>query len=253
MNKRTFVICLFPMLLVCIFSYTAFGASDEVLKRWSKDLEYKASDTLARVQVTATYYAAEYVEALVQKEAEQNLWTADEAENYRYELLKTLKFSEFIPILIKIDNRGPSMHMAPFGDQLVLWIGKKKVKSVDYDKRFNFKLQGQREGLVYFPRYDAKTGQELLEGAKTVKLSIKGGISDVIDDSTNSVDFVWDVYRDDPSRLLAGPGANKLEIDRLILRIDKLTTQKRELEAQLAEIQAELDSINQRIEELQKQ
>ena len=145
------------------------------------------------------------------------------------------------------------MHMAPFGDQLVLWIGKKKVKSVDYDKRFNFKLQGQREGLVYFPRYDAKTGQELLEGAKTVKLSIKGGISDVIDDSTNSVDFVWDVYRDDPSRLLAGPGANKLEIDRLILRIDKLTTQKRELEAQLAEIQAELDSINQRIEELQKQ
>jgi hypothetical protein len=241
------------MLLVCIFSYAAFGASDDVLKRWSKETEYKASDTLARVQVGATYYAAEYVEALVQKEAEQNLWTEDEAENYRYELLKTLKFSEFIPILIKIDNRGPSMHMAPFGDQLVLWVGKKKVKPVDYDKRFNFKLQGQREGLVYFPRYDAKTGKELLKGVKTVKLSIKGGISDVIDDSTNSVDFLWDVYRDDPSKLLAGPGADKLEIDRLIKRIEKLTGEKSTLEAQLAEVQAELDKINQRIEELQKQ
>ena len=46
------------------------------------------------------------IEALVQSEANKNLWTSDEAEQYKYELLKTLTLEEYIPIFIEFDNRG---------------------------------------------------------------------------------------------------------------------------------------------------
>ena len=40
--------------------------------------------------------------------------------------------------------------MAPFDNKVTLWAGSKKLSPADYDKRFNFKLSGYREGLVYF-------------------------------------------------------------------------------------------------------
>ncbi|GAB1487209.1 hypothetical protein MASR2M79_22650 [Aminivibrio sp.] len=38
-------------------------------------------DSAVRMDLKVTYYAAEYIEALVRQEAEKNLWTADETEN----------------------------------------------------------------------------------------------------------------------------------------------------------------------------
>jgi predicted nucleic acid-binding Zn-ribbon protein len=69
----------------------------------------------------------------------------------------------------------------------------------------------------------------------------------------STIDFIWDVYRDDPSRLWSGEAAAKLEIDRLIKRVQKLDAQKADLEAQLAQINADLAEINARIEELRRQ
>lgn len=234
-----------------IFSLSGTAAADQsVIARWSQ--VQKFSDRVGgELEIRATYYSAEYIEALVQEEAQKNLWTADEVEQYKYQMLKTLTLDEYIPIHIAFDNRGPAMRMAPFDKMLTLWIGKAKLVPADYDKRFNFRLEGKRDGLVYFPRYDDK-GNPYLKNAKTIRLSLSNAVSSVVM-NRSGVDFFWDVQRDNPEVLYKGRAASRLELDRLIKRIEKLTAEKRDLENKLNGINAELVTINQRVEELQKQ
>jgi len=141
--------------------------------------------------------------------------------------------------------------MAPFDKMLILWIGKKKYSPVDYDKRFNFALQGKRDGMVFFPKYDEK-GKSLLEGAKTVRLAINSAISGETM-KFNSIDYFWDVQKDNPEALYKGKAASRLELDRLIKRLERLNTEKRELESKLGELNDEISSVNRRVEELQRQ
>lgn len=238
--------------LAVVLASAAFAASpDSVISRWEKEQTFGEQDGSSVLEIKVTYYSAEYVEAVVQKEAEKNLWTDDEMQNYKYNMLKALKLDEYIPIHIALNNMGSSMHMAPFDSQLTLWAGKKKYEPADYDKRFNFKLIGKRDGLVFFPRFDEKTGKSILDGVRSVRLVFYDGISPATMGKT--VDFIWDVSNDDPQKLYGGKAASKLELDRLIKRMEILSGKKKDLEAQLAEIQAELDSINARVEELQKQ
>ena len=247
---KTKYIILFSLFLILISASLVSASSvDEVMSKWNKSEVYRESGG-ASLTIGITYYSAEYIEALVQDEAEKNLWTKDETENYKYNLLQTLNIEETLPFHVYIKNIGPGLHLAPFGDQLTLWAGDKKLKPVDYDKRFNFKVTGEREGLVYFPRYD-ENGRSVLEGVKSIRLVFYNGISPATMGKT--VDFIWDVYKDDPQRLYAGQAGAKLEIDRLIKRVQKLETQKNDLEAQLAEVNADLAEINARIEELRSQ
>lgn len=251
MKRNRIAALLISALWVTFFAISANAGTDDILNRWSKSRHFE-NDLGSELDITVTYYSSEYIEALVQNEAEKNLWTADEAENYKYELLKGLQLDEYVPVHLEFESKGPAMHMAPFDRQIVIWMGNKKYTPVDYDKRFNFKLMGKRDGLVYFPRFDEKSGKSLLENAKRVKVSISGSISSTTE-GIATVDFSWDVDNDDPARLLKGKAAAQLEMDRLIKRIEKLSGEKSVLEAQLAEIQAELDRINERIEELRKQ
>lgn len=207
-------------------------------------------DNVGFVEFTATYYSAEYIQALVQKEAKANLWTKDEEENYKYQLLKTLQLERNIPIFIEINNYGSALRMAPFGDQVELWINGKAYSPVDYDKRFNFKLTGKRDGFVYFPRYNEETGQSLLTKAKTVKFSIDSGVSPM-SMGRSSIDFLWDVHRDNPDQFFTGKAAERLELDRLIIRLGNLKGQRDEIQKQLDELDAELVRIQSRIDELQ--
>ncbi|NLA90648.1 MAG: LMBR1 domain-containing protein [Synergistaceae bacterium] len=71
--------------------------------------------------------------------------------------------------------------------------------------------------------------------------------------SKTSVDFFWDVHRDNPEALYKGRAASRMELDRLIKRIEKLSSEKNELENKLDEINSELYDINQRVDELQRQ
>jgi hypothetical protein len=250
MKRLANITVLSMVLLLAVLAASSLAAPEDILKRWSRSETYR-NDMGSELKITATYYSAEYIEALVQTEAEKNLWTRDEMENYKYELLKGLQIDEYIPVLIAFDNLGPALRMAPFDRQIYMWIGKEKVSPADYDKRFNFKVTDKREGLVFFPRYD-ENGESLLDGAKNVKLSLRGLISPITM-RISTIDFIWDVYRDDPSRLWSGEAAAKLEIDRLIKRVQKLDAQKADLEAQLAQINADLAEINARIEELRRQ
>jgi len=248
--RKTDVICI-VIVLIFLLCTSALAGSGEILKRWVKDRDFENKNG-SELTVSVTYYSSEYIEALVASEAEKNLWTADEMENFKYELLKTLRLDEYIPIHVAIDNRGPAMHMAPFDRQIMLWLDGEKYAPADYDKRFNFKLLEKRDGFVFFPRFDEKTGKSLLEGAKRAKVAISTSISSTAE-GVPFMDFLWDIYDDDPSRLYSGRAAAKLEIDRLIKRLEKLALQKENLESQLAEIQGELDMLNQRIEELRKE
>ena len=250
MKRLANIIMLSMVLLLAVLAASSPAAPEDILKRWSKSETYK-NDMGSELEITATYYSAEYIEALVQTEAEKNLWTKDEMENYKYELLKSLQMDEYIPVHIEFDNLGPALRMAPFDRQIWMWIGSEKFSPADYDKRFNFKVSDKRDGLVFFPRYDEK-GNSLIEGVKSVKLSLRGIISPVTT-RFSTIDFIWDVYKDDPSRLWSGDAAAKLEIDRLIKRVEKLQVQKAELEAQLSEVNGELAQINARIEELRSQ
>ncbi len=244
--------------LLLLFAFLTFGLAtaafpasvDSVLLKWTKKVDLK-DDMGSKLFIDVTYYSAEYVEALVQSEAEKNLWTQDEMETYKYELLKSLKLNEYLTFNVQINNQGPSMHMAPFDSRLTLFIGGKKYKPVDYDKRFNFKLMGKREGLVYFRRYDEESGKPLLGHVRTIKLKMDDRIGGVA--MGKKVDFYWDVKDDDPERLYTGKAASKLELERLIRRLDKLNGQKRELEAELAELQQKINEVSARIDVLEQQ
>lgn len=223
---------------------------DNITQRWSRTQTFE-DDLGATLDITVTYYSAEYISAVVQQETEKNLWTNDEMENYKYSLLKNLRLDETIPVQIAFNNNGPTMHMAPFDGMVTLRIGSQVYKPIDYDKRFNFKLQGKIDGLVYFPRYDEKTGKALLDKVKTLQLEFSSGISSTTEG--RRVRFLWDVDRDDPERIYGGKAASQLEIDRLLKRTERLNAEKADLEGQLKTLYEELLSIQKRIDELQKQ
>ncbi|MFA5621750.1 MAG: hypothetical protein WC948_03515 [Thermovirgaceae bacterium] len=238
-------------LVVLLISFLALPVAaadyDAVIKKWTKEATFK-SDYQSELTVTVTYYAEELIEALIQSEAEKNLWTADELENHKYQLLKSLNLEENIPIHIEFFNRGPAMHMAPFDQQLVLWMGKKNYKPVEYDPRFNFRLEGKRDGMVFFPRYDEK-GKSLLEKVNTIRLVIKGEIS--AQTIGKSIEFMWDTVGDSGGGFTQSHAMERLEADRLIRRLQKLNAEKAELEEGLRTKEQEIGEIEARLAEIQ--
>lgn len=222
----------------------AFGAS------WRQKKDFR-NDMGSTLEVEMTYYAAQYVEQSVMEEAEKNLWTQDEAENYRYKLLQQLKLDEYIPIFIRFNNNGPALRMAPFDAQLTLIVGRNRLSPADYDRRFNFKVTDKREGFVYFPRYDEKGNPYITDRVKSVRLTMNGNVTPVTMGRT--IDFMWDVKDDDPSKLLAGRAGARMELDRLIKRLENLTKEGKDLQGQLDTIQDEIRTINSRMMELQTQ
>lgn len=251
-NRLTILIMLGILGAGFLMSANTLFAADytKTLNKWTREETFREPGSIGPLEMKVTYYSAEYVQALIESEAEKNLWTTDEKENYAYQLLKTLNMEDTIPVHVEFRNYGPSMHMAPFDEMVTLWIGKKKFAPVDYDKRFNFRLQGDRDGMVHFPRFDEK-GKPLLEKVSSVKLSFNSAIHPYI--SRSSVDFVFDVHKDNPEALYAGKAASRMELDRLIKRIEKLSAEKKELENRLGALDTELNEINKRIEELQRQ
>jgi len=228
----------------------SFGADfDSILQKWSRNYTTKG-ELGDELTIVATYYSAEYIEALVQREAEKNLWTESEVENYKYELLKALQLEEYIPIMLSFDMKGAPLRMAPFDNKVILWVNSQKLSPADYDKRFNFKLSGKREGLVYFPRYD-ESGKSYLEGVSTLRLTIDGNIGPIT--MGKQIDFYWDVSKDDPSKLYEGRAASRLELERLIKRLNQLKDQKSKLEEQITGIEKEIEMVEARIEELEKE
>ena len=145
---------------ICTTAYAA--AIDNILLRWRKTSKYE--DATGNLTIAVTYYSAELVEAELQSEAEKNLWTQDELERYKYRYLKTLNLAEMIPIKVEFVNNGPTMYPGPFDKMIKMQIGNKTYEPADYDKRFNFSFQGEKDGLVFFNRFDPKTGKNLLDG-----------------------------------------------------------------------------------------
>ena len=250
--KRSLFFC--SILLLAIFSFitiTEAQSFDSVLARWSQYKRYvEREDKVSNLTITATYYSAEYIEAYVQKEAKENLWTDNELEEYKYNFVKALRLDETIPIMLKFDNNGPAMYLSPLDIFVKLRIGRNVHKPIDYDKRLNFKLQGEREGLVFFPRTDPKTGKDLLKDAKYVTLELPSSISPIVEGRETS--FMWNVADDDPQKLFAGKTADKLETDRLLKRLEKLRKDKAEVDSQMKSITSEIDTIQSRLDELAK-
>ena len=223
---------------------------DQVLQRWTKSRKFVDEDG-ANLEVKVTYYSSEFIEALVQKEAKDNLWTQQEADDYKYKFLSGLKLDELIPIQVEFINNGPTMFLGPFDIMVKLRIAGKTYKPTDYDRRFNFKFQGKKEGLIFFPRFDEKTGKDLLKGVKNVSIEFVPAISPILEGKT--ISFIWDIDRDDPQALYRGKAADKLETERLLKRLEKLRKDKAEEEAKLASINGEISTIQARLDELAKQ
>ena len=247
------------LLLLITAAFTLASAScsyaapfDRILDRWSKSVKYiDTEDDISNLEIRATYYSAEFIEAYIQREAEKNLWTQQEAEDYKYKFLQALRLDEMIPVQIEFNNNGPTMHIGPFDIFVKLIIGRKSYKPADYDKRFNFSFQGKKEGLVFFPRYDEKTGKDLLEGVKSVTLELRGSISPSLTRG-NATRFYWDVANDDPQRLYQGRTAARIETDRLIKRLENLRKDKAEEDARLKAIEDEINTIQSRLDEISK-
>ena len=252
MKKILAILMVLSLSILTIASAANADAFDQVLQRWtqSKRVDDKDEKGLSYFEVFATYYSAEFVEAYVQNEAKKAMWTQQELDDYKYNFLGALRLNETIPIQVKINNNGPSMHLGPFDNFCKLRINGKVYKAVDYDKRFNFKLQGEREGLIYFPRFVAKTGKDLLKGVKTVRLEFASNISPLTDGM--EITFIWDVANDNPAKLYQGKTASKFETDRLLKRLDKLKKDKTGLESQLKAVNDEIGTIQKRLDELAK-
>ncbi|OUO90803.1 hypothetical protein, partial [Cloacibacillus sp. An23] len=193
---------------------------------------------------------AELVEAEIQAEAEKNLWTQDELERYKYKYLQVLNLSEMIPIKIEFVNNGPTMHPGPFDKMIDMKVGNKTYEPADYDKRLNFPFQGEKEGLVFFNRFDPKTGKDILDGQKRVTITMSSGISSMIAGRGREARFFWDINNDDPSKLYAGATAARLETDRLIKRLENLRKDKEEEAAKMKAIDDEINTIQSRLDEL---
>ncbi|MDO5115056.1 MAG: hypothetical protein Q4D58_03025 [Synergistaceae bacterium] len=249
--KKISLLLLFALFLsLVVVGVSSADTFDQVLQRWTKSLKHVDEDG-GNLEVRATYYSAEFIEALVQKEAKDNLWTQQEADDYKYKFLSTLRLEEMIPIQVEFINNGPTMHMGPFDIMVKLRIGSKTYKPADYDRRLNFKFQGKKEGLIFFPRYDEKTGRDLLKDVKSVRLEFAPAISPLLEG--REISFIWDVARDDPNKLYQGTTAARIETDRLLKRLEKLRKDKAEEEAKLAAINDEIATIQARLDELATQ
>ena len=247
-HKFTASLILLFLLSVPAISFSAEKV-DPVLAQWSRESKAADKDGDQEITVKATYYSNEYVEALVASEAEKNLWTADEAENYKYTLLKNLNLGEAVPFRIEIYVRGVPMYARPFDRHITMMVGKKKYTPIDYDKTLDFRILGGREGIVYFPRYDPKTGKEILEGAKDVRVIFDSSIS-IAMSSRGDVTWVWDLTKD-RKKIGGGKAANRLEVDRLLKRNAKLNADREALRKQLEALDKESEQISTRIDELQ--
>ncbi|GHV44758.1 hypothetical protein FACS1894204_02420 [Synergistales bacterium] len=251
-HKMKICLCLIMTSAFFVCAGAGEGAvEDRILKSWSKSQTRSERDGIQSVSVKVTYYAAEYVEALIRSEAEKNLWTRDEEERYRYTLLRTLNLDENIAFHVEFDTSGTPVYLQPFDKHLKLYVGKKVLSPSDYDKRFNFKLQGKRDGMIWFPRFDAKTGKNQMDGVKQLRLFMNGSMSTATTPGGDLI-FVWDIARDDPSVLNKGTAADRLEVDRLIKRLEKLNSERAGFQKQLDAVDAELSELNSRVEEIQK-
>ena len=252
MKKKSIATLLLLAMIVLFTGAANADPFDQVLNRWTKTIKYIDEDKISFLEIKATYYSAEFIEAYVQKEAKDNMWTQQEMEDYKYNFLAALQMTEMIPIMIEFTNNAETMHLGPFDIMVKLGIGNKFYKPVDYDKRFNFKFQGKKEGLVFFPRFDEKSGKDLLKGQKNVTLELKHTINPSV---TNGKDtkFIWTVENDDPSKLYQGKSADRFETDRLLKRLEKLRKDKAEHEKQLQGINDEISTVQKRLDELAKQ
>ncbi|MCQ4763304.1 DUF603 domain-containing protein [Cloacibacillus evryensis] len=248
--KSMFAGLLLAVLTLMLAAASANAAEyDNIIKRWQKTNTYNDMD--GTLKITVTYYSAEYVEAHMQSEAQKNLWTQDEIDKYKYNYLQLLQLNEMIPVNVEFENNGPSIYPGPFDKMIEMKVGNKTYKPSDYDKRLNFKFQGKKEGLVYFKRYDDKTGKDILSGQNRVTISLNSGLSSLMNGRTPR--FFWDINNDDPGKLYAGQTAVRFETDRLIKRLEKLRKDKAEEEAKLASINGEISTIQARLDELAKQ
>lgn len=265
-SKKFFAFSALLVLIVFVLSASSFAAEKKKkssqksdsnsattqVTAWTHTTDVKTKDGDQEVKIKITYYSNEYVETLVNAEAEKNLWTQDEMENYKYTLLKNLNLAETIPIHVAFTVYGIPMYAQPFDKHIHMRIGKNKYEPVDYDRRFNFRIIGDRDGLVHFPRYDPKTGKDLLEGARDLRISIDGAISHALSSRGGDVTFVWDLSKDrGGSSITKGKAATRLEIDRLLKRLDKLRTDRNELQKQLDALNNEYNQVSSRIDELQ--
>ena len=241
------MVLLFALCSVC---YAATDI-DPVVRAWTHETTATDRDHEQTVKLRATYYSNEYIEALVASEAEKNLWTADEMENYKYTLLKNLNLAESIPFHIYMEVTGIPVYAGPFDKHIHMRVGKKVYEPIDYDKRFNFRIQGQRDGMVFFPRYDPRTGKEILAGAKDVRVIFDNSVTHAFS-GRSDVLWVWDLTRD-RGKVGGGKAANRLEVDRLLKRSDKLKADREALQKQIDALTKEYNDVNSRIDELQAQ
>ena len=210
-------------MFACASSFAA-EAENPVLRAWTKETTGSEKSGEQSVKIRATYYSNEYVEALIMAEAEKNLWTNDEMENYKYTLLKNLNLGDSIPVHIDITVQGMPVYAGPFNKHISMRVGKNKYEPVDYDKRLDFRLQGQRDG-----------------SSVTSALSARG---DVL--------WVWDLTKD-RGQIGGGKAATRLEIDRLLKRSENLDEQRAALQKQIDALTKEYNDVNSRIDELQAQ
>ena len=234
--------------ITAICATASAAAIDTILLRWRKTA--LDEENTSNLTVAVTYYSAELVEAEIQAEAEKNLWTQDELERYKYRYLQMLNLAEMIPIKVEFVNNGPTMYPGPFDKMIDMKIGNKTYEPVDYDKRMNFSFQGEKEGLVFFNRFDPKTGKNILDGQKRVTIEISSGISPLIAGRGKRARFFWDIKNDDPSKRYAGQTAARLETDRLLKRLENLRKDRSEEEAKLKAIDDEINTIQTRLDEL---
>jgi len=238
--------------LSCALPASAARIEEKILKAWTRSGEYQETGGIQSVAMKVTYYSAEYIEALVRSEAESKLWTKNEEEQFKYNLLKTLNLEENIAFHLEFEVRGSPAYLQPFDRHFKLFAGKAVLEPADYDKRFNFKLDGKRDGMLWFPRYNEKTGKSYLEGIKELRLVVNGSMT-LATSKLVDVRFIWDITGDDPSILGSGSAVAKLELDRLIKRIDKLHADREDLQKKLNVVNDELAEINNRVDELQRQ
>ena len=122
MKKKSIATLLLLAMIVLFTGAANADPFDQVLNRWTKTIKYIDEDKISFLEIKATYYSAEFIEAYVQKEAKDNMWTQQEMEDYKYNFLAALQMTEMIPIMIEFTNNAETMHLGPFDIMVKLGI-----------------------------------------------------------------------------------------------------------------------------------
>lgn len=185
--KKIFAFLL--ILTLALFTITSVAFANDYKQLEKKNTRYllckkEREIGSATVEFYVTYYSPELWKLHKENAMEVNVETTSD-------FLTDIRDEDAVIFKIRIKNNAPPIQLNPLNSMITLRIDNKRYKSTEHDINLSREFQGENEGYVYFPRFDPKTGADVLKNAKRIWFELSTLISPVMQGQTPSLR--WDL------------------------------------------------------------